>query len=218
MADSLDTHYRTVVKGMAEGRVVPLLGAGVNLCDRPPDVEWQREQRDYLPSGAELASFLAEYFEYPPEEFQDLVRVSQYVAVVTGSGPLYEELHQLFDADYPPTTLHKFLAELPAILRERGLTPRYQLIVTTNYDDALERAFRDAGEAYDLVSYVAEGDHRGKFLHWPPEDEPQLIERPNEYTSLSLDERTVILKIHGAIDRLNADSDRYVITEDHFID
>ena len=213
----LDAHYRTVVKAMCEGRLVPLLGAGVNLCGRPADAVWQRDQQQYLPSGAELASFLAEYFDYPSEDLRDLVRVSQYVSIVTGSGPLYEELHQLFDADYPPSPLHRFLAELPATLRERG-TPRYQLILTTNYDDALERAFREAGESFDLVTYVAEGETRGKFLHWPADGEPRLIERANEYTELSLDDRTVILKIHGAVDRTNPDRDSYVITEDHYIE
>ena len=49
--------------------------------------------------------------------------------------------------------------------------------MTTNYDDALERAFRAAGEAFDLVWYVAEGEHRGKFLHLPPDGEPRLIDQ-----------------------------------------
>ena len=216
--DHLQTHYRAVVKAMFEGRVVPLLGAGVNLCGRPPEWVWQHGQHDYLPSGTELAGFLADYFEFPPNDVRDLVRVSQYAYVLHGSGPLYEELHQLFDADYPPTELHTFLAELPSVQREVLETVQYQLIVTTNYDDALERAFRAAGEPFDVVTYVAEGDHRGKFLHWPHEEEPRLIERPNEYTDIALSERTVILKMHGAIDRRDADRDSYVITEDHYID
>ena len=47
-----------------------------------------------------------------------------------------------------------------------------------------------------------------------------VVERPNEYRALRLDERAVILKIHGAVDRTDADApwDSYVITEDHYID
>ena len=90
--------------------------------------------------------------------------------------------------------------------------------MTTNYDDALERAFRAAGEEFDLVWYVAETEDRGKFLHLPPDGEPWLITRPNEYCDLSLEDRTVILKIHGAIDRLRPERDGFVITEDHYID
>jgi hypothetical protein len=215
MTEPTETHYRIVAKAIAEGRVVPLLGAGVNLCGRPSGAGWQ--QGRYLPSGAELALYLAGLFDFPPDEVKELLRVSEYVAVMTGSGPLYDELHHLFDADYQPTNVHTMLAAVPAFLRRQGLV-RYQLIVTTNYDDALERAFRAAGEEFDLVSYVAEGQHRGKFLHLPPDGVSRLIERPNEYDALSLSRRTVILKIHGAIDRLDPEHDSYVITEDHYID
>jgi hypothetical protein len=101
MFDLLDAHYRMVIKAIIDGRLIPFLGAGFNLCGRPPGTSWLRGQ--YLPSGGELAAYLAENFGYPSEDALDLVRVSQYVAVVTGSGPLYEELRNLFDADYPPT-------------------------------------------------------------------------------------------------------------------
>ena len=219
LPDHVDSHYRIVIKAMVEGRVVPLLGAGINLCGRPTNEVWERRDPHFLPSGGELATFLAEYFEYPPDDARDLVRVSQYAAVMQGLGPLYDELHEIFDSDHEPSAIHAFLASLPETQRERGYKPRYQLIVTTNYDDALERAFRAAGEEFDVVSYVADGEHRGKFLHRPPEGPAALIERPNEYAELSLDLRTVILKIHGAVDRLDSEwGDSYVITEDHYID
>lgn len=215
MSEPSESHYDTILRATADGRVVPLLGAGVNLCGRPKDAAWQHGR--YLPSGAELAAYLAALFDYPEGELLDLLRVSQYVEVTLGSGPLYDKLHELFDADYPPSRLHELLASLP---RRLGLADRrrFQLIMTTNYDDALERAFRAAGEAFDLVWYVAETEDRGKFLHLPPDGEPRLIARPNEYDELSLEERTVILKIHGAIDRLRPDRDSFVITEDHYID
>jgi hypothetical protein len=43
------------------------------------------------------------------------------------------------------------------------------------------------------------------------------IERPNEYVGFSPD-RTVIVKLHGAVDRTDPDRDSYVITEDHYIE
>jgi len=216
MSEPSESHYDTVLRAIADGRVVvPLLGAGVNLCGRPEGTAWQHGR--YLPSGAELAAHLAGLFAYPEDELVDLLRVSQYVEVMLGSGPLYDKLHELFDADYPPSAVHELLAGLPKRL---GLAERrrYQLIMTTNYDDALERAFRAAGEEFDLVWYVAESEHRGKFLHVPPDGEPRLIARPNEYHHLSLEDRTVILKIHGAISRSRPEHDSYVITEDHYID
>ena len=96
---------------MAGGRVIPLLGGGVNLCGRPPDASWLNGA--YLPSAGELARHLADRFDYPRDETLDLVRVSEYAYVMSGSGPLYEELHQVFDADYPISPLHRFLAGLP---------------------------------------------------------------------------------------------------------
>lgn len=221
MPEDLDPHFETVVREIIRGRVVPFLGAGVNLCGRAPDVAWQPGLT--LPSGGELATHLAEEFGYPPTDLIDLVRVSQYVDLMAGSGPLYEELHRLFDADYPPTVLHEFLARLPRLLRERGYPSRCQLIVTTNYDDVLERAFVAESQTYDLVTYVAVGENRGKFLHIAPGGKAHPIERPNEYLEISPDEddslpRPVILKIHGAIDREDPERDSYVITEDHYID
>lgn len=232
MNEDLNKHSKMVIKAMTDGKVVPFLGAGVNLCGRPDGVSFQ--QGTYLPSGGELAKLLARIFEYPPEGQEvecpnchqkhqvpyplDLLRVAQHVEVMAGSGPLYEELHELFNADYPPTPLHTFLAALPSTMRSKNLPPRYQLIVTTNYDDVLERAFNDAKEPFDLVAYIAEGQDRGKFRHFSPEGIDQLVETPNEYKAVSTDKRTVILKIHGAVDRPTGDRDNYVITEDHYID
>jgi hypothetical protein len=217
--DQEDAHYATVIRAMAEGRVVPLLGAGVNLCDRPKGTAWQLGR--FLPSGGELAEHLAGIFYFPEPGAQNLLRVAQYAVAREGLGPLYDELRKLFNANYPPTRVHEFFAALPAKLRERG-APRYQVIMTTNYDDALERAFDAAKEPYDVVWYIADREPRGKFWHRPPgppeTTEPRVIERPNAYEGLALDERTVILKIHGAVDRSNPDRDSYVITEDHYID
>jgi hypothetical protein len=129
---------------------------------------------------------------------------------------LYEYLHKLFDADYPPNSLHRLLARLPGLLRERG--SRHQLVMTTNYDDALERAFEEQGESYDLVWYEAKPRAGGTFIHRSPEGEAVPIKTPNEYDALSLEERTVILKLHGAVNRTDPRLDSYVITEDNYID
>jgi class 3 adenylate cyclase len=215
--ESLDAHYETIIKAFTEGRVVPFLGEEVNLCNRPTHKKWKHGQSDMLPNSSEVAEHLAHHFEYPRNAPLDLPHVSQYISVVNGSGPLYEELHSLFDVDYQPTPLHQCFASLPVTLREKGYRSRYPLIVTTNYDDALERAFRAINEPFDLVTYVAEGEQRGKFLHWTPDGEVCVIERPNEYRGLSLEKRSVILKIHGAVDRASAMWDSFVITEDHYI-
>lgn len=215
--ESYDFHFETVMRALLENRVVPFLGGNVNLVGRPLDKPWQFGEADYLPVGSELADHLARTFDYPTNEPRDLVRVSQFVAVKSGIGPLYDELRKVYKADYPPTPLHTFFAGLPGALRARGYQPEL-MIVTTNYDDALERAFRARNEPFDLVTYIAEGEMRGKFLHTSPDGKARPIEKPNKYLGLSPEERTIILKIHGVVDRQNRARDSYVITEDHYID
>ena len=63
----------------SRGRLVPVLGPGPSSGD-----------------GQAVASRLAEAFDCPEEHRGDLTRVSQYVAVTQGVGPLYDELHDLF--------------------------------------------------------------------------------------------------------------------------
>jgi DNA-binding SARP family transcriptional activator len=186
-----------IVRALLAGRVVPVLG---------------------LDGVGELATHLATAFQVPKGGPVDLTRVSQYVATMQGSGPLHDELHGLFEAAVEPTPLHRFLARLASVLRERGAP--HQLIVSTNYDLALERAFEDAGEEVDIVAYVASGPHRGRFWHRPPGGAPQPIDVPNTYaTELSLERRTILLKLHGAVDPLpEREWESFVITEDDYID
>jgi hypothetical protein len=232
MPEELEGHLDTLIPAITGGRVTFFLGAGVNLCDRTEGQTWQPGKD--LPSGSELTNYLSDVLGYPQsekmihcpscehevisEKMKDLTRVSQCISVMAGSAPLYEKLHLLLAADYSPTTLHKFIAALPAVLREKGYPDRHQFVVTTNYDDLMERAFQKAGEPFDLVTYLAEGDDRGKFLHRLPDGNERTITVPNEYNDVTPDKRTVILKVHGTVDRANEDRDSFVITEDHYID
>jgi hypothetical protein len=112
-ADDVNRHTRSVARKLLKGMVVPLLGAGVSSCGRPPDSGWHLGEQRYLPTGAELAAYLAEEFDAPVEvaETHDLPRVSQFIdAIERSGGELYETLHRVFDADYPPGPVHLFLA------------------------------------------------------------------------------------------------------------
>ena len=93
------------------------------------------------------------------------------------------------------------------------------MIVTTNFDESLERAFDEAGEELDVVTYVALGRNRGKFLHVGADGAATVVEVPNAYADLSLERRTVILKIHGGIDmRPGRERESFVVSEDDHID
>jgi DNA-binding SARP family transcriptional activator len=191
-----ESHFDEVVRALFDGRLVPVLGADV----------------------ADLAARLAKRFDYV-DNGSSLPRIAQYVAVMRGSGPLYDELHALLEPDAArPTAIHHFFAALPPLLRERGLP--HQLLVTTSYDMALETAFLQAGEEFDVVSYVATGPNRGKFCHIGPDGSGRFINVPNTYaTELSLDQRTVILKLHGQVDcGPLREWESFVVTEDDYID
>src|SRR6266511_847251 len=167
-------------------------------------------------NGDGIAARLAEAFDCPEEHRGDLTRVSQYVAVTQGVGPLYDELHTLFAEAAEPGPVEHLLAGVPELARARG--GAHQLIVTTGYGRALERAFEDAGEAVDIVSYVAIGRDRGKFVHRRPDGEETVVSVPNTYADLSLEERPVILKIHGEVDpRPDRDRESFVVSEDDYI-
>jgi DNA-binding SARP family transcriptional activator len=190
-----DDHFTEVLRVLRAGRLVAVLGADV----------------------AELSDRLAERFEYA-DNGSGLPRIAQYVSVMKGSGPLYDELHTLLDADVPPSPVHRFFASIPPVLRKVGVP--HQLIVTTSYDLALESAFLEAGEEFDVVSYIATGPARGKFCHLSHEGNGRLIDLPNTYaTEISLDQRTVILKLHGQVDRgPDREWESFVVTEDDYID
>ena len=194
-APPAEGHFQQVLDALLQGRLVAVLGAEIG----------------------DLTARLAQRFDYV-ENGYGLPRVAQYVAVMKGSGPLYDELHSLLDAEATPTPIHRFFAALPPLLRERGVP--HQLLVTTSYDLALEAAFLDAGEEFDVVSYIAAGPQRGKFCHIRPDGTGRVIDLPNTYAAeLSLDKRTVILKLHGQVDRgPDREWESFVITEDDYID
>jgi DNA-binding SARP family transcriptional activator len=193
-----DDSLGDVVRALLRGSLVPVLGPRVDAVGAPDVVE-----------------HLVKAFEC--EGDADLARVAQHVATISGEGPLYDALHELYSGDLAPTGVHRFLATLPPLLRARGVP--HQLIVTTAYDLALEQAFAEAAEEIDVVVYLASGRNRGKFLHLAPDRSPTVIDVPNTYaTELSLERRTVILRLHGRVDRDDGrEWESFVVTEDDYI-
>jgi hypothetical protein len=211
---------------LAEGTVVGVLGSGVNAADSQAPwepAEWR------LPDSAELARHLARAFRLRSDS-RDLAQICEHVlATEEGRADLHRELRRLLcTADPPPSSVHRFLAGIPGPLRAAG-SERHQLLITANLDTALERAFDEVHEPYDLVIFMAAGEHRGRFVHlpWSGGDgaRPRSITVPNEYVDLPIDEegeleRTVIVKLHGGAADLGPEwplRDNFVVTEDDYI-
>jgi hypothetical protein len=158
--------------------------------------------------------------------------LSQYYRLTSGgsdSEKLYKKIHQLFDKgvsdesifdenQYTYNRVHHFLATLPRTMKRKGYGIPYQLILTTNYDDRLERAFKYEDQDFDLIYYVAEGEGRGQFRHqtydeFCNKEKGQIINTSDYETNRPLPwgKRPIILKLYGTW------TDKFVITEDHHI-
>jgi hypothetical protein len=234
LASEIRQHIADVADLLLRGKVVFFLGAGINLCERPLGFSYTYREVTQLPSGGELAEYLAQQFRYPTapictqvvcevrgaiQSDLDLSKVAQYGATIRGPGALYEELRYIFTRDYPVTAAHLFLASL-AFRAPRALKPEdsYPLIVTTNYDKLLEKAL--GRTEFDLIYYDASSGMRGQFRHQKPSGETVLIERElaNDYDYPFLESRPAILKMHGEIHGSDDLEQSVVITEDDYID
>lgn len=236
-----DMHYDIVAQTFVEGGVVPFLGAGASIADRDPSADaWIFGAG--LPNGYELAAFLADKTGFRTEEDEehkgkewkkeprppdatptpprrlDLAQVSQWIDAWRGDMILYNHLHALFASAYRPSSTHRFLARLAVVLPP-DVRPR--LFITTNYDDGMEQALTARGVVHDVVWYQVTTRQQtgGGFVHRAPGQPPIPVVLPDEYRGIDLDERPVVLKIHGAAHRDEPpEADSYVITEDNYID
>ena len=185
---------------------------------------WEKD-REHLPTECPIATGLIDKLA--------LQQVSQYIDLLNDNPDvLYGILYQLFDAKYTPNPLHQFLANLPRLMRAKGYSPPYQLLVTTCFDSTLERAFKEIGEPFDLVSFTVDDQKGSKFVHQKfirqvspagkvdiiEEGDPHSIDKPNEYDCLSLDQCPVILKLYGGGKGAMEYGENFVITEDQCID
>jgi hypothetical protein len=202
--------YPEIYSKLMEGRVIPFLGAGAPLYARnPKQTPWLKREKgkelvSFLPTAGELADYLAARTQLPEAERGELTKMAQYFQATLGPAPLRERLKDIFTHDQPPTPLHEFLADVPQPL----------LVVTTNYDDLLERAFTARGRPYDVVAHLTKPH---KVLWWRHgQAQPEVVLADD--LLVDLDKVSVIYKIHGAVDRRAKELGQYVITEDDYIE
>lgn len=209
--EKLEPPYGDIADLLSTGRVIPFLGAGVNFGTRPPQNVWDEKQVTFLPNGRELSQFLADKIRFPAEKEQDkndLAKVASYFVEASGRKRLRERLSEIFDRDFTPCEIHKYLAAISAPL----------LIVTTNYDTLTEQAFQQAGRPYDLVIHPTDRkDVEASVLWWPHQAEKPEAVPPNQLF-IDLQTTTVIYKMHGTVDRRLHKWHSYVVTEEDYVD
>jgi len=217
--------YLEIADSLREGNVVPFLGAGVNFGTRPTNESWHDPQSAFLPSAAELSGYLAHRASFPSDDVRergDLAKVASYFVDTVARSTLRTRLHRIFAREYQPTSIHTYLAKIArksdADIEKDGKPGTPLLMVTTNYDDLLERAFQRAGRPYDLVIYPTDSkDIAASVLWWPHGDAAPEAVLPNKLC-IDLKSTNVIYKMHGSVDPKQRHMDSYVITEEDYIE
>ncbi len=201
---------------MGHGHVIPFLGAGVGRIGRPvPDVWEPKEQ--FTPTADELAKSLAEAFEYPSEEDEpnrDLSRVAQFAEFRDGQVGVADELTIIFSHRFPPTAVHECLSQETRLALERGGKLPFPVLMTTNYDDSLERAFEAAEVDHDVLIYQDRRLRPGLWLHHRKRVSTELD--PEAGDPLAPTERPVILKLHGGIDRTDPHGGSFIVSDSDY--
>jgi len=189
-----------------------VLGAGTSLSGRPVGARWDAEAPQFLPSGLDLSHLLAVDSGFPsPDDRDRLSAVASYYEAFATRGALRARLRQVLDAAplagaIPP--LHELLARVPTPL----------LIVTTNYDVQLERAFRAAGRPYDLVVYPAERRDLANAVLWWPHGAAEPSTPATNELDIDLATTTVIFKMHGSLLPGSDAWDGFVVTEEDYVE
>jgi hypothetical protein len=167
-----------------------------------------RTQLNELDTGPNNLGGLLDELESGIRSLDDLAKVASYLETRIGRDELKNQLREVFETEYQPGPIHKFLAKLDTPL----------LIVTTNYDDLIEAAFKNVHKPYHLVVHAADrSEHGGAVLWWKPGSIEPTPCSPNAM-DLELSDTTIIYKMHGSINREQEGRDNYVITEDDYID
>ena len=202
-------NYQIIVPQLLKGAVVPFLGAGASIFHRqllhgapcPPSAT---ELAERLATTAQLNADIEEYRQIRT----DLPLVASYFEhVELDRDGLRDELKAVFDKNFAPNLLHTLLARIAA--------RQPMLIITTNYDDMIERAFQDAKVPYHLVVTAIE-ELQVKFQE-PGGNQLSVVDPLT--LKISLKHASIIYKMHGSIDRTTnqPSDDHFVITEEDYV-
>lgn len=203
--------YHVMWDQIRAGEVVPFLGAGASVCNRPMDedgrpVRWTGSHAPFLPNVHELSDWLALRCEFPETTASaDLAKIASYHEIRTRRKWLVRSLREVFSKEYEFAPIHAFLADCPTPL----------LIVTTNYDNLIEKAFQAKGRPYHLVTHPKREEYAASVLWWKPGATAPEIWKPSTLP-LSLTDTSIIYKMHGTAHSGSTWSS-FVITEEDYV-
>lgn len=154
-----EADWDRLINQLSRGDCTPFLGSGA--C------------HGTLPAAAELSSHWAGRYSYPFPDHYDLARVMQYISI-SGRDPVFvkELLCEDFSSKGPPSFTHA--SEPHALLASFPV----RVFITTNYDDFLTKALRQAGKSPMRVIcpwYLPTGSI-SKFFAKVPATQPAPLE------------------------------------------
>lgn len=193
MNNSHQPPYEDIHTKLSEGKIIPFLGS----------------EASSFPGMQELIKELTNYLDrqngYPTNGEVDLPRIAQYIEDLFGRGGMEDLLIRIIKQDkYQPTLLHRYLAQLPANL----------LIVTTNYDTLLEKAFAEINRPLNKVYY----DINNLEIQYKTHDSNDYdTVYPNDF-DINLEDATTVFKLHGSIFAENPAKNSLLITEDDYVE
>lgn len=192
----LGAHFDRVVRFIEDGRLIFFLGSAIHAPTKLMAAEFYQE--------------LARIFECEALA-EERFAVAQYIADRYGRENLYAEIRKLF-ARTPLMSreTHELFAAWKTFKTDAGNRLPYPVVITTNYDDVLERRLADARLPYHLLSYQADGPHRGLFYHRAPDNGLRIIEQPRNIRQFS--DAFIIVKLNGGFDRQRRIPESYSTT------
>jgi hypothetical protein len=232
VATTTEPPWQVLLELFMKGKLIPFLGAGASAyCSSQPG--------GAPPSGAALLAKLAARSQLQIDcgisgctqlRF-DLARLASYYQTCIATRPRLDDLlkDEIANPDFAPNPLHYLLARISRRMP--------MLIITTNYDDLLERAFNDPkdGEGpvpYEVVvtpadelAYAQQSqdeaepgpEHAGAVWHWVSgQEEDDFTPILGSQLTFDLSRRSIIYKIHGSVPRGNHWRGGYLIAEEDY--
>jgi len=211
-----DFPFDEVAGWLADGKIVPFLGAGASLAGYTGSRQ--------LPSGAGLAKELIDRMKpaYPGQPTDSLTRVAEYYEqTVFDRSALFDYLHKRFHEELVSAPLGKVAQMLAAIPNLDG-KPRF--IVTTNYDSFIEHAFRQAGRPLCVITQNMRDPEHGasqvtlKLPDGSVDQDDALMFQWHDDTRFPPG-TTYLFKMHGSAEqRTGQNADGLIITESDYVD
>jgi len=212
--DTIDSFgFEQVARWLADGKVIPFLGAGASRVG---------VEADPLPDGRGLAFELQKRMArpYPGDQADNLAKVAQYYEEWAWDRPaLYEYLHERFYE----TQLHAEPGRVARMLAAMPPATRCRFIVTTNYDVHVETAFARAGRPLCvIIQNMRDPEHGPARLNVVYPDGTSGFAQAKTFRLQNPkfpDGTTFLFKMHGSAHQApGAQGDDLIITENDYVD